>query len=47
MYVLEEYICITGVETLSCCNCVMRFVKSLHMLGIDAVHDDMLLFFQH
>jgi hypothetical protein len=47
MYVLEGHICITGVETLSCFNCVMRFVKSLHILGIDAVNDDMLLFFQH
>jgi len=47
MYVLEEYICITGVEMLSYCNCVMQFVKSLHTLGIDTVHDDVLDFFQH
>ena len=45
MYVLEEYIC--GVETLLYCNCIMWFVKSLHMLGTDAVHDDILLSFQH
>jgi hypothetical protein len=47
MYVLEECIYITGVETLSYCNCIMRFVKSLLMLGIDAVHYDMLLSCQH
>lgn len=46
MCVLEEYICMTGVQTLYF-NCIMCFVKSLRMLGIDSIRDDMLLFFQH
>jgi len=47
MYVPEEYICISGVETLSYCNRIMQFVTSLHTLGIDAVRDDMLFSFQY
>jgi hypothetical protein len=47
MYVLEECIYITGFETLSYCNCIMCSVKSLLMLGIDTVLDDMLLSSQH
>jgi hypothetical protein len=47
MYVQEENICITGVETLLYCDCIMWFGKSLHTLRIDAVHNVMLLTFQH